>query len=533
MKNNIFGYLFFIFIIGIMAFAIYKVNYSEGQKEEKNTVESKEGTVAVHKGTNLTLAISEFDTINPIITKNKKVQDIDKIIFESLVNVKSDGKAEPCLAKEWETTDNITYIVKLKGGIKWTDGTYFSSNDVEYTINRLKESDRSSVYTENVKYVKEVDKIDNTTVRIILSRAVPFFEYYLTFPILSSNYYGEDDFWNTEKNIKPITTGRFEISEVTNSSIILSKNKNWWNIEENDSIINNIIINLYSSVGELYNAFKLGGIDIISTTNDNYQEYIGKIGYNVAEIEGRNYVFLALNTQSQILSDLNVRRAIKYAINKEEIVSRIYNNSYGITNFPIDSSNYLVDYTNENNFNIGEIENNLKNAGWSMNRGQWRKTIDYKNVKLELNMVVKNDSKRVELARYIKESLASQGILINIIEANDEEYRNYIDKKNYDLILCEIKSAITPDLSTYFGENNLANFYNDESREIMRYIGNITDENELKSKFQKLYDINNDQVPYIGIAKNKIYVITNSYLSANIQSRWYYLFYNFKDWYTS
>ena len=41
-----------------------------------------------------------------------------KIIYESLVNITEDGKAEGCLAKEWETTDNLTYIVKLKTGIK-------------------------------------------------------------------------------------------------------------------------------------------------------------------------------------------------------------------------------------------------------------------------------------------------------------------------------------------------------------------------------------------------------------------------------
>ena len=93
--------------------------------------------------------------------------------------------------------------------------------------------------------------------------------------------------------------------------------------------------------------------------------------------------------------------------------------------------------------------------------------------------------------------------------------------------------SIAPDLTTYFGNNNLANFSNDEVNEIMRYINNITDENELKSRFQKLYEIYESQVPYIGIVRSKIYVITNSYLTAQIDSKWYNLFFNFKDWYTS
>ena len=57
------------------------------------------------------------------------------------------------------------------------------------------------------------------------------------------------------------------------------------------------------------------------------------------------------------------------------------------------------------------------------------------------------------------------------------------------MMLCSINQGLAPDLTTYFGNNNLANFSNSEANEIMSYINNITDENELKSKFQKLYEI--------------------------------------------
>ena len=82
MKHNIFGYLFFIFIIGIMGFAIYKVN-SDNQNAEISGNETTASSVSTEKGTELTLGISEFDTINPIITKNKKVQDVTKLIYEA------------------------------------------------------------------------------------------------------------------------------------------------------------------------------------------------------------------------------------------------------------------------------------------------------------------------------------------------------------------------------------------------------------------------------------------------------------------
>lgn len=533
MKSNIFGYLFFAFIIGITIFAVYKVNSGE----EENTENSSEGAMAVssiEKGTTMTLGISDFDTINPIITTNKKVQDITKIMYDSLVTISEDGKVESCLAKEWKTADNKTYIIKLRSDVKWSDGSSFSSSDVNYTIDRLKDEKSSkAVYSENVKYVEEVDIVDNTTLRIILSKQVPFYEYYLNFPILSSNYYGDDDFWNTSKNEKPITTGRFKITEVSANTITLEKNNSWWNIGKEDSVIEKITINLYSSVAELYNAFKLGSIDLIATENSNYKEYIGTIGYNTKEIEGRDFTFLALNTQSTFLSDVNVRKAVRDAIDKDDIVSNVYNKTYTKANFPLNTSSYLVEDSNENPFNIDEFERLLRESGWTMRNKHWQKVIDYKTTNLELTLVVKSNTTRANLADYLKTKLAERGITINVIKASNGDYQKYLQNKNYDMILCESTIPIAPDLTTYFGDGNLANYSNDEVKEIMSYIDNITDEEELKSKYKKLYELYNNDVPYIGIARSKIYVITNTYLSGDIDSRWYYLFFNFKEWYTS
>ena len=101
------------------------------------------------------------------------------------------------------------------------------------------------------------------------------------------------------------------------------------------------------------------------------------------------------------------------------------------------------------------------------------------------------------------------------------------------MILCEATTSISPSLNTYFGNGNLASFTNNETKEIMDNINNITEEDKLKENYQKLYNIYNEEVPYIGIARNKIAVITNTYLTGEIGAKWYNLFFGFKDWYTS
>lgn len=531
MRNNIFGYIFVLFIIGILGFAIYKVKVQNGDDEDfKGT--SVTSSQEVQKGTEMTLAISEFDTINPIITNNRKVQDIDRIVYEPLIGITDDFKIEYILAVECANISANTYVIKLRQGVKWSDGTKFTSDDVKYTIDRLKEN-QNSVYSKNVSSIQEVDIIDNYTLRIILSQDIKNFEYYLNFPILSNSYYVGEDFWNTSKNTAPITTGRFKIFEVANNTITLEKNPMWWNKSEK-STIDKITINLYSTVAELYNAFKMGSIDIITTENPSYQAYIGTIGYDTTEIEGKEAIFLALNTKSNILSDINVRKALRAAIDKNQVIANSYGSMYSSLNFPLNKGSFLIEKSDENFYNLDETANLLSSSGWAIKNGAWQKVINYKTNIIELNMVVRaKDNTRCKAAENIKEQLAGQGIIIDIIYADDSAYNSYLNNVNYDMMLCSIEQPIAPDLTTYFGNNNLANYYNSEVDDIMNYLGNITDENELKSKYQRIYEIFNEEVPYIGIARNKIIAAKNTNLVGEVKANWYNIFYNINEWYNT
>ena len=90
--------------------------------------------------------------------------------------------------------------------------------------------------------------------------------------------------------------------------------------------------------------------------------------------------------------------------------------------------------------------------------------------------------------------------------------------------------SISPDLSTFFGTNNLANYSNDEVTNIMNEIKNVTDENKLKEDYKKLKEIYINDIPYLSLYNNKYVVAYNSGLAGNIQPNWFYLFYDFKNW---
>lgn len=444
----------------------------------------------------------------------------------------SDYKPEACLATEWAKQSDNSYLIKLRENVRWSDGQRFTAEDVRFTIDRLKEI--SSIYSYNVQYVIGVDIVDDYTVKINLDREVPFFEYYLTFPILSKDYYEGEDFSTTAKNGQPIGTGKYKITTVESSNIVLEKNTSWWNIKEKPLTLEKITVNLYSSIGELYNSFKIGNLDLVATDNTNLTEYIGTIGYTPKEMKGRNHTFLAFNMQNELLSRQEVRKAISYSIDKDNIVSTVFNNQCITSSFPLDYGSWLCQNVDvSSGYNIEQAKQVLEEAGWSYTRSNyWQKTENRRTQRIELNLLVKaSDSSRVSVAENIKTQLESQGIRINVVQVSDEEYTNRINNKNYDIALCTLTLSTSPDLTTFFGDGNLANYSNDEAINIMNEVKNTTDENILKEKYSRLIEIYKSDVPYLSLYNSKYTVAYNSGLVGELTPNWFSSFYGIESWY--
>lgn len=376
MKSNWIKYIFIIFIIGILIFAVVKIRQdNQNDQAQENSSKSEEEQIKEIK-----LGIASLDTINPIFSNNKNVQDITKLIYEPLVTLTSDYKAQPVLATEWAKQSDNSYLIKLRENVKWSSGQRFTAEDVRFTIDRLKEI--SSIYSYNVQYVTSIDIVDDYTVKINLDREVPFFEYYLTFPVLSKDYYEGEDFITTSKNSQPVGTGKYKITEVSSSSILLEKNESWWNTKENPLKLEKITVNLYSSIGELYNSFKVGNLDLVATDNTNLTEYIGTIGYTPKEMKGRDHTFLAFNTQNELLAKQEVRRAISYAIDKENIVSSVFSNHAYSSSFPLDYGSWLCQETDSSSgYNAEQTRQVLEENGWTFRSNYWQKTENRKTRK--------------------------------------------------------------------------------------------------------------------------------------------------------
>ena len=516
-NNNVFKYIFIVFIIILIigtVYVLYRQNVQNDEIEEENT--TQEATIEMMD--NLTMGISNYDTMNPLLTNNKEIINISKLIFEPLLNITSDYRVENCLATSWTKTDDTTYEVKLDTSIKWQDGSSLIARDVSFTIEKLKE--RNTAYSANVADIANVETPDTETVIIHLSRAVPFFEFNLSFPILPSMYYLNEDFETTNKI--PIGTGMYKIASIDDNTILLTRNDRWRYVKDKTPKAQSITIKRYATMGEIYNSFKLGNIDIINTSTSTYSDHIGTMGYNKKEYKGRNYDYLSLNCSDIILQDKAVRQAINYAIDKNTLVSTVFSNNYYVANSPLDYGSYLYSQEGEISYNQSKARETLEQAGWIYQNDRWQKSINGYVRRLTLSLVVSEDNaERVSVANEIKRQLEAVGINVNITKVSNDRYYEYLSDKNYQMILTGVTNSMNPDLSYFYGDGNIANYNNQDVKSKLNSLDN----------FDEIQKAVNDDVPYIGLYRSRNTLILNANVGGNFAPNSYNVYNNFNEWF--
>ena len=526
MKSNIIKYIFIIFAVGIIIYAVYKINFENKDKTDEqttNVIETEQKTESI-----LNIGISDFDNINPLVTKNQDIISLSTIIYEPLLKITSDYGIELRLAEEWSKSDATTYLVKLKDNLKWEDGTSVSGEDVKFTVEKLKEG--KSTYSDNVSNIKSVEIIDGNTIRFNLKKEEPFFEYNLIFPIVSNTQFANEDFYKSRQ--APISTGMYKVTAATEEDIQLEPNSNWMNASNESLKIDKVLVHFFETIGDAYNSLKIGNIDMVCTALTNVEDYIGTIGFSIENYKGRELDFVSLNCEDNLLANKEVRQAINYAIDKKKINSSVFENNYFISSFPIDYGSYLYEKDSKSSFNQEKAKKTLEDAGWEYRYGYWRKTENYSTQYLNLNLVVDNSDKtRVKVAELIEDQLEDIGINVYLYKVSNSSYKNYLENKNYDMIITGVNNGYSPDLTYFLGENNIANYQNDEITSLLNDVKNISDQKLLKEKYDRIVEIYEDEMPYVCLYRNSNKVVHSIRLTGDITPNNYTVYYNFDKWY--
>lgn len=382
---------FFISTIVVLLIAGTYIIYIKEKKSKSNLPSSmKEKEISK----NITIGITEFDTINPILTKSLEMQQITKLLYEPLIDITEDFDTKPIIAKECSKINNLTYIIRLNEEKKWEDGHKIEPEDIEYTIKQIQKSD--SIYKTNIETIEKIEKIDNNTIKIHLKKPTQFFEYCLCFPIVRKNNENAD---------MPMGTGRYKVESLNENEIKIKGP----NIE--------ITVNIYKNITELYNQFIRENVDLIITQNTNYERYIGNIGFEENIITGREFFYLSCEN----IKDKQERNNIKNCINKQKLIYDLYNKKYRATSFPLGYGSYL---------NKEETQ------------------IDMQTVSNKNTLTLSTSKEDENIGEKIKEQLEEKDIKVKLI--------NY-QSSSADLILKKTTVPITPEISIYFKNEDLKN----------------------------------------------------------------------------
>ncbi len=140
------------------------------------------------------------------------------------------------------------------------------------------------------------------------------------------------------------------------------------------------------------------------------------------------------------------------------------------------------------------------------------------------------NANRVLVAENIKAGLEQIGIKLTINKVSSSNYQKILQSKNYQMILTGVYNSYSPNLISFFGENNLQNYNNEEINKLLKEVKTITDENLLKEKYKRIVQIYEEEKPFISLYRNKQTIVKSQNLAGEIVGNNYFSYYHLENW---
>lgn len=179
--------------------------------------------------------------------------------------------------------------------------------------------------------------------------------------------------------------------------------------------------------------------------NDKYKNQIGTYGYKDIEYKGRDFEFIAINSNK---FDKIQRQAINLAIDKEQI-SQSLGSGNVYSGFPTDFGHFSYNFNIKLEYNTKKAKDILLKNGYELKDGKWFNKS--KKSKFVIDIVVnERNRKQLKIAKDVSSNLNKFGIECRVIEKASNEYYRTISNKNFELAIVGRRVSFTPDIGYFF-----------------------------------------------------------------------------------
>jgi len=435
-------------------------------------------------------------SINPLYASSRDVDhDLSRLIYSRLFFYNNFGELTNDLVNDYKISDDKKeYEVSIREDVKWHDGSQLTSDDIIFTFNLIQNKDYNSPLRSELTGIS-IEKIDNFKIKFVLTEAYSPFLEMLTFGIMPKEIWQEvspEAITLNDFNIKPVGSGPYKFKS-------LVKNKNGdlreYQLESNKDYyskvpyIDNLIFRFFNNYFEAEQSFNeksidgLGGLPLINKSNLTQKGSIKRF-----ELLRPQLVGLFFNLSKENLKDIETRKALAKAINRDEIVEQIYGGSYEAAWGPILKTSFAYN---------SEVEN--KNQ--YLPEGA-RESLASKNLKINLTAIDVNGNKLV--AEYIKNYWQEVGVEVEVKIIPLEQAQSVITKKDFDVLLYGQLVGGDPDVYAFWHSNqigsqglNIAAYQNEEVDKLLIEARTLASQEERKEKYKIFQDILTDEVPVI------------------------------------
>ncbi len=476
-------------------------------------------TASVSKGGTFNLYSEYPDTFNPFTTSKWANSQILMNVFEGLFSVKPDKSVDGVLASSYKSDNTaMRYTISLKKDVVFHNGDKFSSRDVVYTLNCIKECNKN--YADVMEKIASYYASDDYEVIIDLTEPVLDFAVYLDFPIIPFCYDsltndGKTFFDDTNK-IAPIGTGAFMFGDdLTQTSMTLLKNTAW---HGKDVYADKIAVTFMNDNTTALYSFNSCQTDIISSDVVKSGEFSFSNKVTPYEYAGDYYNYLAFNFNNTLLSDINIRKYISGAIDKKKIVNDVMHSHAKAVNVPINPDAYYSTSDPEIKYDTESIKNDLQKDGWTDLNSDTvaEKIIDGDLISLKFKLLVLSDNDvAAQTAEIIKDNLAKCMIGTEIESLEKDDYYNALKNGDFDLALVQYKMPKNNDVSELLSTEGIHNYYgfsDDETDTVCIKLKNASNAEDVKSTFISFAGMFSKKLAHVPLYFSTYFVYYQNYL---------------------